>query len=99
MFAVVIARPDVPLLGFGSLIEFEKLKFMNSKDKINRWLDVILNEDSHRLSDGSIKTIVLIRLELARMQSNEEAVKDVLKCTCVGYHNQEKEWCPVHKTV
>lgn len=39
-------------------------------NKIDMWLNAILTEDGHKLSDGSLRTIEMIRREFAQQQNN-----------------------------
>ena len=41
-------------------------------NKIEQWLNAIINEDAHRLSAGSLRTIEMIRRELARQQKLQQ---------------------------
>jgi len=41
-------------------------------NKIEQWLNAIINEDGHKMSDGSLRTIEMIRRELARQQNLQQ---------------------------
>ena len=48
--------------------------------KIEQWLNAIVNEDGHRMSVGSLRTIEMIRRELALQQNG--AKPDVMRSAC-----------------
>lgn len=91
MFAVVIARPDVPLLGFGNL-EFEKLKTMiTTKDEIIDAVRQAIIADNvnltgrARLYKGDVYILELIEKAIMRLEAqkpNEETVKAASECNC-----------------
>ena len=37
-------------------------------NKIEQWLNAIINEDGHRMSAGSLRTIEMLRTEFKRLQ-------------------------------
>lgn len=43
-------------------------------NKIEQWLNAIINEDGHKMSAGSLRTIEMIRRELARPQNLQQTV-------------------------
>ena len=41
-------------------------QYKMNKDKINKWISAIVNEDGHKLSGGSLRTLTMIREEIAK---------------------------------
>lgn len=60
-------------------------------NKIEQWLNAIINEDGHRMSAGSLRTIEMIRRELARQQNLQQCnVSGELPISCVNdFENPE----------
>jgi hypothetical protein len=50
---------------------------MKNSIKIKKYLDTILHEDGHKLSNGSLKTIQMIKIEVENSFNNSD-----LKCDC-----------------
>lgn len=54
-------------------------------NKIEQWLNAIINEDGHRMSAGSLRTIEMIRRELARQQNLQQCnVSGALPPECIA---------------